>query len=136
MADAAEAAAWLAQRAVSDAFTKDRLKNHLVVLQDNDFTHFVRHATEVVARIGLDYEKKTVKSGALFYQEFLPAETLFYALVFAADSRYENHKAPAADLLKYIDERLREVQVLQIGGDETTGKGLCAVQLVNAQERS
>ncbi len=126
VADAGDWAAWLAQQAVSDSFTRDRLNSHVVVLQDDDFTHFVRHATEVVARIGLDYEKKTVKSGALFYQEFLPPETLFYSLVFANESRYENHKATAADLLKYVADRLREVKVLQIGGDETTGKGLCA----------
>jgi CRISPR-associated protein Cmr4 len=136
VADAGDLADWLAQQAVSDSFTRDRLKSHVVVLQDDDFTHFVRHATEVVARIGLDYEKKTVKSGALFYQEFLPPETLFYSLVFANESRYEDHKATAADLLKYVADRLREVKVLQVGGDETTGKGLCAVQLVTAEEKS
>ena len=49
-------------------------QTHLVVLHDDDFTHFVRHATEVVARVGLDYgSRKTVKQGALFYQEFLPS---------------------------------------------------------------
>lgn len=134
--DADPLAAWLAPRAVADPFTRNRLQNHLVVLQDNEFTHFVRHATEVVARIGLDYEKKTVKNGALFYQEFLPPETLFYSLVFAADSRCDKHNATAGDLLKYVDDRLREVPVLQIGGDETTGKGLCAVRLVTAEEKS
>jgi len=136
VADADLWAAWLAQRAVADPFTQNRLRTHLVVLQDNEFTHFVRHATEVVARIGLDYEKKTVKNGALFYQEFLPPETLFYSLVFAADSRCENYKATAGDLLKYVGDRLQEVPVLQIGGDETTGKGLCAVRLVTAEEKS
>jgi CRISPR-associated protein Cmr4 len=136
VADAGDFATWLADRAVSDAFTKARLKTHVVVLQDDDFTHFVRHATEVVARIGLDYEKKTVKSGALFYQEFLPPETLFYSLVFANESRYENHKATATDILDYVAARVREVKVLQVGGDETTGKGLCAVQFVTAEETS
>ena len=64
---------WIGIRAVGDTATQDRIKSHLVVLYDDDFTHFVRHATEIVARIGLDYERKTVKAGALFYQECLPA---------------------------------------------------------------
>jgi CRISPR-associated protein Cmr4 len=127
--DAGGAAGWMAEHAVADSFTRDRLRRHLVVLQDNDFTHFVRHATEVVARVGLDYESKTVKTGALFYQEFLPPETLFYAVVLANDSRYDKHPVQAGQVLGYLDGRIRETPVLQIGGDETTGKGLCAVRL-------
>ena len=58
-----------------------------VVLSDDDFSHFARHATEVSARIALDYNTKTVAGTALFYQEFVPAETLFYSLVLANASR-------------------------------------------------
>jgi len=92
---------------------------------DDDFTHFVRHATEVTARIGLDYETKTAKTGALFYQEFLPAETLFYSviLVSAARTKIGNGRA-APDLLQTFRTHLPAI--LQAGGDETTGKGLCA----------
>ncbi len=128
--DAGELAQWIAERAVGDEFTKARLGGHLAVLHDDDFSHFVRHATEVVARIGLDYDTKTVKTGALFYQEFLPAETLFYALVFANDSRRDG-TAPmrAADILGYLRGHVPDGSVLQIGGDETIGKGLCTVRL-------
>jgi CRISPR-associated protein Cmr4 len=118
--DAGDVPAWIA-RAVPDEFTQKRIETHLVVLHDDDFTHFVRHATEIVARIGLDYEKKTVRQGALFYQECLPAETLFYSVVFANPSRRDNTKDAAA-ILSYLHQQLP--QVLQIGGDETTGKGL------------
>lgn len=124
-------AKWLADNAVgsSDSFSSQRLQQHLVILHDECFTHFVRHATEVVARIGLDYEKKTVKSGALFYQEFLPPETLFYSLVFASASRRDGDEKNARDMLDYLREQLPEGTILQIGGDETTGKGLCAVRI-------
>jgi CRISPR-associated protein Cmr4 len=43
--------------------TYSQIRDHVAVLHDDDFTHFVRHATEVVARVGLDYEKKTVRQG-------------------------------------------------------------------------
>jgi CRISPR-associated protein Cmr4 len=101
------------------------------VVHDDDFTHFVRHATEVVARVGLEYEQKTVRQGALFYQEFLPAETLFYAVVLANPSRREGDATGADAILSYLRERLPPV--LQIGGDETTGKGFCFARLIDGR---
>jgi len=125
--NAVEWATWIARHGLADEPLRERFASHLVVLDDDQFTHFVRHATEVVARIGLDYEKKTVKPGALFYQEFLPAETLFYALAFANRSRRESRAKDATGIMQYVAEGVPPV--LQIGGDETTGKGLCSVSL-------
>ena len=62
--DADTIADWIADQAVEDLYMRQRLKSHFVLLHDDDFTHFVRHATEVVARVALDYERKTVKTGA------------------------------------------------------------------------
>ncbi|MCI0427401.1 MAG: type III-B CRISPR module RAMP protein Cmr4, partial [Nitrospiraceae bacterium] len=124
---------WIAARAVSDDATAKRIASHLVVLHNDDFTHFVRHATEIVARIGLDYERKTVRTGALFYQEFLPAETLFYSVVLANASRNANLAKKAGEILDYVGGRVKEVPVLQIGGDETTGKGICGVRLFDGK---
>ena len=132
--DARQIAEWVAGHAVTDAATQERVKTSLAVLADDDFTHFVKHATEVVARVGLDYERKTVKRGALFYQEFLPAETLFYSVVFANASRRKGDSKTAAEVLAYLQQGLAHVPVLQIGGDETTGKGLCLVRLCHGKE--
>jgi CRISPR-associated protein Cmr4 len=136
----AKIADWLATHALSDEFTRGRLRQHLAILSDTEFTHFVRHATEVAARIGLDYETKTVSGGALFYEEFLPAETLLYCVVLAGESRrkfakeQENERRrsvemSAAEVLTYVSNQLPKPSVLQIGGNETIGKGLCAVRL-------
>ncbi|HWP39771.1 MAG TPA: type III-B CRISPR module RAMP protein Cmr4 [Tepidisphaeraceae bacterium] len=130
--DAEAVADWLSQRVVADDATRKRLQSHLVVLHDDDFTHFVRHATEVVARIALDYERKTVKGTALFYEEFLPAETLFYSVVLASASRRDGHGKRAGEILQYLRNNMPPV--LQIGGDETIGKGLCAVRLSSREE--
>lgn len=129
--DAGDVAEWLAKRATRDEGTQNRLKTHLVVLYDDDFTHFVRHATEVVARVGLDYERKTVKSGALFYQEFLPAETIFYSVILAEKSRRKDSSMSETAVLDYVSKNLP--RVLQIGGDETIGKGLCAVKMMDGE---
>lgn len=134
--DADKVSNWIADHAFDkdDKFTPERLKTHLAVLDDDDFTHFVRYATEIVARVGLDYERKTVKRGALFYEEFLPAETLFYSLVLTSPSRRENHARSARQILDYLRGKIPPV--LQIGGNETIGKGLCAVRLDTAEEGS
>ncbi|HQU45166.1 MAG TPA: type III-B CRISPR module RAMP protein Cmr4 [Pirellulales bacterium] len=130
--EAGALAEWIAGRAVDDEFTRARLKSHLAVLRDDDFSHFVRHATEVVVRIALDYERKTVKTGALFYQEFLPPETLFYSVLLASDGRSNAHAMPASAVLAWLNEHIP--RMLQIGGDETTGKGLCAARLVSGKD--
>jgi CRISPR-associated protein Cmr4 len=106
--------------------TRGRFIRQLVVISDDDFTHFARHATEVTARVGLDYETKTVKEGALFYQEFLPTETLLYAVVLANPARARQATLDTGGVLAQLAEMLPGV--VQIGGDETTGKGYCATR--------
>lgn len=94
----------------------DDLKR-IVILNDSDFTYFARHATEITARIRLNQETKTVAKKALFYQEFIPAEAIFYSLVAEADrssGALADYEPPAN---------------AQIGGEETTGKGLCLLTL-------
>lgn len=123
--DVSPVALWVAANLLpnSNAYkaTAERFKRHLVLLSDDDFTHFARHATEVCARVGLNYETKTVKDGALFYQEFLPAETLLYAVVLANPARARQITASGQELLGRLRGYLKQVPMLQIGGDETTG---------------
>jgi CRISPR-associated protein Cmr4 len=130
--DAKPAADWVAANVLPDtaayAATRRRFTDHFVVLSDNDFTHFAQHATEVTARIGLNYDTKTVKEGALFYQEFLPAETLFYSVVLVNAARTRVADRDAAVLLESLNGYLAQIPILQVGGDETTGKGFCGIR--------
>lgn len=122
---------WLAQCVTADEETQTQIQQKLVLLHDDDYTHFVRHATEVMARVGLDYETKTVKPGALFYEEFLPAESLFYSVLLADASR-DGDNLSAAEVMAEFKEYLPNY--IQIGGDATIGKGLCAVHLAQGGE--
>lgn len=130
-------AEWIVNHVLSEApefaDLRDRFAAHFVILSNDDFTHFVRHATEVTARIALNYETKTVKKGALFYQEFLPAESLMYSVVLASAAR-SGRSDTGDQLLKRLNGWLTDRQVLQIGGDETTGKGLCVIRLAADKE--
>ena len=127
--DGGNSVEWISKNAVNDDATGDRIKDCMIVLNDDNFTHFVRHATEVVARIGLDYETKTVKTGALFYEEFIPAETLFYPVALAGPSRNKkSNEMSGKSVLEYVAQNLPKV--LQVGADETIGKGLCTPKLM------
>ncbi len=129
-ADGAGALAdWIAKQTVKDDGTQDRLRSHLAVLHDDDFTHFACNATEIVARVGLNYDTKTVREGALFYEEYLPAETLFYSLVMCSDSRLDSHPKSAAKILEWLREKTP--RTLQVGSGETVGKGFCAVRFAD-----
>ncbi len=113
----------LAASGLGDNDGRNRFQTHLVLLPDDDFTYFVRHATEVTARTSLDYDNKTVKNHHLFYEEFLPAETLFYSVMTARDSR----SASGVKTFQKLEEYLGESPVLQLGAGETIGKGFCEV---------
>lgn len=118
---------YLAVSATADVNTQNRIKTHTVVLSDDDFTYFVNHATEVTARIAIDGETKTAREGALFYQEFLPAETIFYSMVMAEASRSDTVKMAASDIIELLQSHLPPI--LQIGGNETIGKGFCGIKM-------
>lgn len=109
---------------------RERVPRHLVVLSDNDFADFVRFATEVVARIALDDTTKTTSEdgGNLWYEEQIPSETVLYGLALASRPRRSaDGLASAGDVLHFLGELgLRRVQ---IGGDETVGRGIVALRL-------
>lgn len=109
-----------------DASTHPLLGDQFAVIGDDAFNQFAEHATEVQMRIALDYDTKTVRDGALFSQEFLPTETLLYSLALLTASRPSSGGAMA-----FLKESIGGEGgcVLQIGGDESTGKGFCRVRL-------
>lgn len=120
--DAANWAQYLAKEIFpndDNDFWRNRVASHLVILPDNDFRDFVRYSTEIVTRIHLDDVKKTVKKGQLFSQELLPADSLLYSMLHITDSRNNQIKADA--VVKKVQNALGNH--LQIGGDETVGRG-------------
>jgi CRISPR-associated protein Cmr4 len=122
----APVASWIADHATDDKNTGQRLQERLVIVDDDAFSHFVQHATEVTARIALDYETKTVKKGALFYEEFLPSETLLYSVVLAERSRSNGPRMTASEVLGALTGL--GLRTVQIGAGETIGKGFCALR--------
>ncbi len=101
----------------------------LLIVDDDTFNFCVRYRTQVVTRNALDYETKTVKQGHLFTEEFLPPETLMYAVVLADNPLGGGGVNTATEVLQLAKTWIHE-KTIQIGGDATTGKGLCGIALV------
>jgi CRISPR-associated protein Cmr4 len=95
--------------------TRDRLEKQLVVLHDDDFAWFARYGLAIQARNVLDPKKKT--SDNLWYEETIPADALFYALL---AERVADSMGPVKSLFK-------DRPYLQVGGNETVGMGWFAV---------
>lgn len=112
--------------------------NRVVILSDDDFTDFVKNSTEVITRIKIDNETGTVATGALFNEEYLPAESLLYFMTFASQVfRKKEGKGIFAGAAKEWDTAMDIFskgmpRVLQIGGNATIGKGL--VQVISGKE--
>jgi CRISPR-associated protein Cmr4 len=108
-----------------------QLQRQLLIVSDDSFQHLCRHATPVNAHIAIDNATKTVRGGALWYEETLPPETLLVALISAVDARARDADMPAGDILSAVVTQLfGEHPYLQVGGNETVGMGWCAVQVV------
>ena len=113
--------------------TRSHFRTSLVLVGDNWFNHFAQHATEIMARVRLDYETKTVAEGALFYEEYVPPETLFYSIVIANGSRaMRSNLLDASRVLQVVTENLPSV--IQIGTNQTTGKGFCFTNMTSLHD--
>lgn len=92
----------------------------VLILSDNDFKYFVNNSTEVITRIKINNETGTVDKGALFNEEFLPAESILYNQLYCDDKDIKGK-----NLKDFMKEKMNSV--MQIGGDETIGKGIVKV---------
>jgi len=105
------------------------LESRLAIVSDNVFKDFVNYAVEVRTRIRIDQAKGTVKERALFSEELIPSESIFYSLMFVTEPFKENASIKDAEgVISVIDSLFAENSLLQLGGDETTGKGYVRVK--------
>lgn len=127
-------AADLAGRALpedaSHEFFRGKLKQDLVVLSDTDFAYFAEHAMLVEPHVRIDADTGTADDGGLFYTENLPPESLLIAPLMAGKTRTGN----SDDELdaEAVFSRIHTVingQLLQVGGDATTGRGLVVARV-------
>ena len=121
--------ALITQLAALSGRSEGEIAQKLTVVSNDQFALLCRAAIPVNAHIAIDNATKTVKPGALWYEESLPAESLLYVLIGAHHSRNKQFEKSAAELLKEVRAELFLVPYLQLGGNETTGMGWCKVEI-------
>lgn len=116
-------------------YNEDELTAKLTIVSDDDFRYFCRAAIPVQAHIAINSESKTVKPGALWYEETLPSETLMYNCITFSPSRNSNIEMSASDLSAcFNNELITEAPYLQVGGNATVGMGWFNLTYVNNEQ--
>lgn len=137
-----ELANWLMTEVFQKAnsYWKQKAGQDVVVLSDDDFTDFVNLSTEVITRTKINNKTGTVQSGALFTEEYLPAESLMYSLILAApvfegDNNTKisdiNGSREASAVMDFFTDHLAGGSLqsrFQLGANKTLGKGLIRTQ--------
>ena len=96
------------------------LKRRFLILPDSVFSFLAETATEIRARIAIDSGTGTVKKGALWYEENLPAETVLWGIYALSDSRMKGEERKDDELATKMPADL----LLQLGGKAGVGRGL------------
>ncbi len=108
------------------------LEKQLVIVSDDMFTYLANQATPVNAHIAIkDDGSKTVATGALWYEETLPPESVLYVPMMIQASRRNKVFMQPVEILETLKSTVfaGESQWLQLGGNETVGMGWCQVKL-------
>jgi CRISPR-associated protein Cmr4 len=117
--------------------TRDRLSNGLIFIPDRYFAYLMQYVVPVQARIKLTAGKTTdtwtnpdtgeTESGNLWYEENLPSDCLFMGFMGERRQRKTSRDTSSTPEMG-IENLLRvkeELKVVQLGGNETVGHGLC-----------
>lgn len=124
-------------------YWRDKIEKSLVVLSDDDFRDFVTLSTEVIARIRINQETGIVQKGALWYEEYLPSDSILYSLALTSPIFQENDADKG--IFKLTDQEKKENRdesekvmeffedglpaVIQLGGNATIGKGIVRTKI-------
>ncbi len=133
-------AQWISANALPDkpemAYFRSKIAKDTVLLSDNRFNYFVRHATVVEPHVRINDETGTADDGGLFYTENLPPESLLVSTAMASVERRkkgekESDRLEAAAVLETVKNAL-DTELVQMGGDATTGRGQVVLKFVDS----
>ena len=129
---------------IEDDFFKNTFSElkRLILISNDMFDYAVSYCTEIQTNIKINSKTGTAEDGALRYQEFLPADSVLYSIVHYSgrdlgEIKNDDKQNPLADLIKDMNAEMIKKHVedtikkfIQIGGDETLGKGICKLEWI------
>ena len=104
----------------NDEAAKKDFEKRFVILPDDVMDFLSETGTEVRARIAINPETGTVKQGALWYEENLPADSLLWGVFAVAASSQPGDPRGESELAKAVPKEA----LLQLGGKAGVGRGL------------
>lgn len=123
--DQAEAATKFARRLAKTLKLESlHLAERFCVVHDDVMSFLAQHATDVVTRVSLERDSKTVREGQLWSEENLPSETILYSVVLAQPNK---KTGTAKELMGALGELVQGA--VQFGGKSTVGRGRVSLTL-------
>ena len=108
----------------TDPAAQGDLARRVALVPDEIMSFLAETATEIRARIAVDTETGTVRQGALWYEENLPAESVLWGISALSDPRGRGNASLSAKLDQAVGGAL-----LQVGGSAGVGRGLVRLRL-------
>jgi CRISPR-associated protein Cmr4 len=99
----------------------------LLLVSDEVFKYAVDSCTEIQTQIKIVSETGTAASGALRYQELLPADSVLYSVVYYSRAVFDN-ALQSETIRGHVEDVIKNY--MQIGGDETLGRGICKINWI------
>ncbi len=115
-----------------DAEGQSIFKKRFAIVDDNALNFICDTGLPVDARIAIDDKTGTVKLGALWYEETVPAESLFMGNIAVDRSYHPQWKKSAQELNRLLLDA--SPVHCQVGGKSTTGKGFVEINFTEAGE--
>lgn len=121
---------------------KEIFPGRFAILQDDVFRDLTRLGAEIITRNQIDDKTGTAADKGLWTEEHLPSETILYSLVLCGDPPMKKRLTDAVAVLNFIKAGNRAYPILgldgcrlQIGGDQTVGRGIAMLQFLNTATR-
>ncbi|GJL72544.1 MAG: type III-B CRISPR module RAMP protein Cmr4 [Nitrosomonas sp.] len=109
----------IASAVFNDAKWHTLFKERFIVLPDNLFDFLAETATEIRSRIRIEEGTRTVQTGALWHEEYLPAETLLWGCVACDRAKKPGYVKDNKQMLALLPA----TKYLQIGSNASVGAG-------------
>ncbi len=109
-------------------YLKESLTKKMCIVSNDIFKEFIEMSTEIITRIKIDDETGVVAKGALWTEEYLPTDTILYFPIFVTSSRKPKSDLKAENIIEKIQNMNK---YMQIGGNETVGKGFVRINWIN-----
>lgn len=96
---------------------------NLLIVGDEVFSYGVTSCTQVMAQIKINQATGTTQDKSLRYQEELPPDAIMYCVILWGPSRDAENSVKAETIRQFLEKDVMASH-LQVGGDETLGRGI------------